>query len=146
MLKLNIGAGNLPQDGFTNHDLVKHRPEIDVSFDLNDELWPVDSDSYDEVEANDVLEHLNNPLQAINEIHRILKTGGIFTAKCCGWKNPNFWVDITHKKAFDVRSMDYLDPTTALGGEYVYYTDKKWKLLMAEEDRNHNPRFRLEKI
>lgn len=128
------------------HDLTKHRKEIEVVFDLNLLNWPIEDESFDYVEAMDVLEHLDNPLQAINEIHRILRPNGIFYAKCCGWKNPNFHIDLTHKHAFDVHSMDYIDPETVSGKEYGYYTERKWKILLAEEDRNRNPHFKLQAI
>lgn len=143
-MKINLGCGNLILDG-QNHDLVKHRPEVNIAFDLN-KKFPLENNTYDEVVCNDVLEHLDNPLETINEIHRILKKGGILTCKCCGWKNPNFWVDITHKKAFDIRSMDYLDPETELGKEYGYYTNRKWKIIYAIEDRGKNPQFKMQKI
>ena len=146
MRSLNLGAGNSILVGFDNHDFKKHRDEIDIVFDLDKFPYPILDNTYNNVRAIDVLEHLENPLEAVNEIHRILKPNGVFFAKCCGWKNPNFWVDITHKKAFDINSMDYLDIDTDLGKQYDYYTDRKWKILLKVEDRNKNPQFKMKKI
>jgi len=145
--KLNLGCGNCilnPQE-WENHDLIKHRKEIVLTFDLN-KKFPLNDNLYDEVRCDDVLEHLDNPLKTINKIHRILKLNGILQAKCCGWQNSNYWVDITHKKAFDIKSMDYLDPTTELGRIYGYYTQKKWRILDKHYDRHKNPIFKMEKI
>ena len=128
-MRLNLGAGNRIENGWDNHDIAKHRSEINLVFDLDKFPYPIKDNTYDEIKAIDVLEHLNNPLQAMNEIHRILKPNGILFAKCCGWKNPNFWVDITHKKAFDIQTMDYLVLDTAIEKEYSYYTDKKWRYV-----------------
>jgi len=144
---LNLGCGNCildPQE-WENHDLIKHRKEIVLTFDLN-KKFPLNDNLYDEVRCDDVLEHLDNPLKTINKIHRILKLNGILQAKCCGWQNSNYWVDITHKKAFDIKSMDYLDPTTELGRIYGYYTQKKWRILDKHYDRHKNPIFKMEKI
>ena len=143
---LNVGAGNDIKDGWVNHDLYKHRDEIDLWFDLNQFPYPDADETYEEVSAWDVLEHLDYPIKVMNEIHRILKKDGIFTAKCCGWQNPNYWVDLTHKHAFDIRSMDYLDPTTELGERYGYYTNRKWKILNKRYDHHKNLIIKMQKI
>ena len=93
-MRINLGAGNDILEGWQNHDIRKHRPEIDVIFNLDKFPWPLDDKIYDEVRAWDVLEHLSNPLKVMDEIWRILKPKGIFTAKVCGWKNPNFYVSL----------------------------------------------------
>ena len=58
-MKLNLGAGNDILDGFENHDITK-LPGIDVVFDLNQYPWPWNDDAFEEVVANDLLEHLDN--------------------------------------------------------------------------------------
>ena len=145
-MRLNLGAGNDVLEGWMNHDITKHRPEIGLVFDLNIIPWEFSDEFCDEVRAWDVLEHLYEPLRVMDEIHRILKPNGIFTAKCCGWQNPNYWVDLTHKHAFDIRSMDYLDPTTELGQIYGYYTQRKWKILDKRYDRHKNLIIKMQKI
>ena len=128
-MKINLGAGNDIQEGWVNHDIKAHREEIKVIFDLNNFPYPIEDEYYDEVRAWDVIEHLDEPLKVMDEIHRILKPNGIFTAKACGWENPNYWVDITHKHGFDIKSFDYLVSDTEIGRIYNYYTNKKWKYL-----------------
>ncbi len=47
----------------------------DIVCDLHDIKW--DSDYFDTVIATEVLEHLHEPKKAIDEIHRVLKKGGV---------------------------------------------------------------------
>ena len=144
---INLGAGNdvLDTNVWINHDLKKHRPEIEVSFDLEDIPWPLDDNTFDEVRMFDVLEHLNNIVGVMDEVWRILKPDGILDCKVCGYKNENFWVDPTHKHAFAPNSMDYFDPTTSIGQIYDFYTDKKWKIVGFSE-KNNNYYWRLKPI
>lgn len=127
MIKINLGAGNTIKSGYLNHDIIKHRSEIDIVFDLNLPEWPLGYDSYDYIRAIDVIEHLESPLNFMNNCWKILKPDGVLFLKACGWQNPNFWVDITHHRAFDIKSFDYFVSSTAMGQVYSYYTDKKWE-------------------
>jgi len=141
-MKINLGAGNDIQDPniYVNHDIIKHRPEIDVNFDLNDKNW---SSSYqvhnfEEIRAWDVIEHLEDPINFMNNCWEMIAKDGVLKIKACGWKNPNFYVDITHKKPFDIKSFDYFDIETDIGKEYSYYTSKKWKIIEKGWDRKGN--------
>ena len=160
--KINLGAGNIIMDTkeWINHDLIKHRDEIDVCFNLNekdwfgfilnyvedyikhkDEVskWLGKAIEFDEIRAWDVLEHLDDPINFFNNCWDLLKKDGILDMKVCGWQNPNAHVDLTHKRAgFDIRSFDYLDSSTELGGEYSYYVNKKWKIIDKHYDRKNN--------
>jgi SAM-dependent methyltransferase len=52
-------------------------PEPDLIVDLNrDALGPVPSESEDFIVCSHVLEHLANPLRAIDDFHRVLRPGG----------------------------------------------------------------------
>jgi len=160
MIKLNLGAGNDIQEGYINHDLRKHRPEIDITWDLNEKNWRkilepeilFESEiekgwmlKFDEIRAWDVIEHLNDPINFMDNCWDLLHDrGAILNLKACGWQNPNFNVDITHKNhGFDIKSFDYFDPDTELGKEYGYYTDKKWKILEKKYDKRKNVLIRL---
>ena len=130
-MKLNLGAGNDIQNGYLNHDIIKHRPEVDVVFDLNEKDWSKFYNAYDfdEIRAWDVIEHLEDPINFMDNCWRLLKSDGILKIKACGWNNPNFYVDITHKRPYDIKSFDYFCVDTLIEKEYSYYTDKKWRYL-----------------
>ena len=73
--KINLGAGREIKDGFINHDITR-LDGIDVVHDLNVFPWPWDDCSMDYILMQDVLEHLDDIVKPMNELHRILKPGG----------------------------------------------------------------------
>jgi len=141
-MKLNLGCGNDIKEGYINHDLRKHRKEVDLEFDLNiddwTELWIkeppnikrlVEPNSFDEIRVWDVLEHLDDCINFMNNCWELLGEDGILDIKVCGYQNESFHIDPTHKKGYHVRSFDYFVPETPLGKSYGFYTDKKWNFI-----------------
>ena len=128
---LNLGAGNHIWSGATNHDLRKHRPEIDVAHDLNDLPWvPWADDSFDEIGASSVFEHLEIDLvQTLDECWRILRPGGQLRLKLPFWRHDNAYADPTHRWHYSPRSLDVFVPATKLGTELAFYTDRKWHFV-----------------
>jgi SAM-dependent methyltransferase len=127
---LNLGAGNKLVKGAVQHDRTKHRPEIDVVWDLNDLPWPWDDSSFDMVVACAVFEHLRNDLvMTVNECWRILRPGGVLHMKLPFWKSDNAYRDPTHYWRFSLRTCDLFDPGTKYGQDYAFYTDRKWKII-----------------
>jgi predicted SAM-dependent methyltransferase len=131
MLRLNLGAGDELLEGFVNHDLKKHRPEIDVYGDLNMTPWEWWADDlFCEVQAISVLEHLKLTLiESFDELHRIVAPGGLVKIKFPIETSPFIRWDPTHRWTWAPESLDFLDPTTRLGKVYHYYTDLKWEIV-----------------
>lgn len=130
MEKLNLGAGNHLAPDAVNHNLVKHRPEIDMAWNLNDLPWPWEDESFDLVMASSVFEHLRiDLLTALNECWRILRPGGRLRVKLPHWQHDNAYADPTHWRAYSMRVFDAVDPDTKLGQELIFYTNRKWKIL-----------------
>jgi len=85
-MKINLGSGPAPLEGYINCDLYPSgivvegatdpNKDVDMVFDLNKGL-PFDDSCADEIIAIQVLEHLGNPLALLKEIYRVLKPGGI---------------------------------------------------------------------
>ena len=80
IMKLNLGCSGQVMAGFeiVNVD-IRDLPGVDVIYDLERTPWPWPDRSVDEVFAAHVLEHLRNPIAAMQEIHRVLKPGGKVT-------------------------------------------------------------------
>ena len=77
-IRLNLGCSSDLFDtaeGWVNVD-CRTLPGVDVVADLAAVPWPWADCSVDEVYASHVLEHLDDPLSAMQEIARILKPGG----------------------------------------------------------------------
>jgi SAM-dependent methyltransferase len=127
---LNLGAGNKPQAGAVNHDLRKHRPEIDVAWDLNELPWPWADGSFDKIVARAVLEHLDIDLvHSLDECWRILRPGGSIYLKLPHWKSELAHSDPTHRWFFALGSFDQFDPDKRRGREYAFYTERRWRIV-----------------
>jgi hypothetical protein len=54
-----------------------HGPDPDLNLNVDvDRLGPIEDASFDAVIASHVIEHLANPLRALQEFHRVLRPGG----------------------------------------------------------------------
>ena len=98
----------------------------DVVHDLEVIPYPFANDDFELVEADHVLEHLDNPFQVMKEIHRITKDGGKVVIK-----TPHFSRGFTHpehKRGFDVTSPFYFDPTFLGGYQGVTYELDRFKI------------------
>lgn len=129
---LNLGCGNkiLKGPGVVNHDRIKHRPEVNCVWDLNDLPWPWEDNTFELVIACAVLEHLPMTLiQSMNECWRILKPGGRIRVKVPWCRSEQSYSDPTHYWQFSLRTFDFFDPNTKFGSGYAFYPTRKWKLL-----------------
>jgi len=127
---LNLGAGNKLVPGAVQHDLVKHRPEIDVAWDLNEMPWPWADNSFDLIVARAVFEHLDRDLvRSLNECWRILRTGGRLSIKLPYWQADAAYEDPTHRWFFTLGSLDQFDPDTTRGKQYAFYSTRKWRIV-----------------
>jgi len=75
-LRLNLGSGGRPKDGYVNVDVNPSAPRVGKVHDLNGYPWPFDSDLVDEIVMEHCLEHLIDRNRAVKEVHRILKKNG----------------------------------------------------------------------
>jgi SAM-dependent methyltransferase len=72
---LDVGAGGRRiTPGVVTFDAFPG-PEVDVTGDIHG--MPLDDNSFDCVFCTGTLEHVRDPWQAVREIHRVLKPGGI---------------------------------------------------------------------
>ena len=115
MKVLELGAGSVPIEGATHHDRVKHSYYIDVAHDLDITPWIWENNSWDEIYAIDVFEHLNlDIVEWLSECHRILSEGGKLIMRLPAWDNELSYRDPTHKKVFHHETFDYFDPEKEL--------------------------------
>ena len=79
-MKLNLGCGKNPKEGFVNID-YKPGEGVDIVYDLN--VLPLDfeDNSVDFVLASYIFEHLKEWTEMVKEIHRILKPGGFLKVR-----------------------------------------------------------------
>jgi SAM-dependent methyltransferase len=98
---------------------INPRTVADVIHDLNAVPYPFSDNEFDIIIAEHVLEHLGNLIQIVEELHRILKPGGLLYVEVPHFSNSGFFTDPTHTHAFSTKSFDYFIPGTHLY-EYSY--------------------------
>ena len=105
--RLNLGCGRFPKPGFVNVDWVD-APGVDVVHDLADLPYPFEDASFDQIEADHVIEHLPEVFRVMAEIHRLLRPGGRAVLRVPhfsrGFSHPE------HKRGFDATFPYYFDP------------------------------------
>ena len=109
MKKLNLGCDFDYKKGYVNLD--RHQDKNvhpDVVWDLNNYPYPFEDNTFDEIFASHILEHLDDPLKTMNELWRISKSDAIINIKVPYWTSYNTWVDLTHKRAFTYNSFSQL--------------------------------------
>ena len=72
----------------------------DVVHNLDVYPWPFENNEFDVVHLDNVLEHLNDIVRAMQEIHRISKAGATVTIIVPYFRSKWACVDPTHKHFF----------------------------------------------
>lgn len=131
---LIVGCGNRPRGGAVNLDVCL-LPGVDVVHDLDSFPYPFEDESFDSIEAEDVLEHVVHFVAVVNELGRILKKGGKLWVRGPHCNYPEqVWADPTHLRAFAPRTFDNFDPDTRDGKLYGHYFGTvKFKVLERRE-------------
>lgn len=120
--KLNLGAGDDIRKGWVNHDQVQS-PGIDHVFDLNKAPYPLEDETFDLVLASHVLEHVNPIFPCIEEIYRIIKSGGLFVIRVPHYASNCCYGDLSHVRATGYQTFQHL-----ADDEYCrLYGLSKWK-------------------
>lgn len=106
---LDLGCGNKKRIGSIGID-INPNTDADIVHDLNQFPYPFDSSTFDEIYADNVIEHLDNVLKVMEELHRISKPGGILIIKVPYFRSRFAYIDPTHKHFFTTESFTYFDP------------------------------------
>ena len=103
MKRLNLGAGSDVKQGYVNLD-INAGQGIDVVHDLNIFPYPFPDNSFDEILAYSILEHVDDLMKTMAELHRILKPGGRLDVIVPHYNGPIAWGNPTHVRTFTYES------------------------------------------
>jgi SAM-dependent methyltransferase len=103
--KLNLGAGKDIRSDYINVDYKKFAG-IDVVHNLNKIPYPFKDNKFDEILMMNILEHLDNPLEIMMEIHRISRDGALVTINVPHFSSPTAWGDLEHRKPYSYFTFD----------------------------------------
>lgn len=111
---LELGCGQKKIVAHSTSVDLNPRSRADVIHDLNRIPYPFANDSFDIVIAEHVLEHLENVIATVEEVHRICRPNALFCVEVPHFSSSEFFTDPTHRHSFSTRSFDYFVPGTDL--------------------------------
>ena len=106
MVKLDIGGGFNPKEGFKSVD-----KSVGSSYQINleNERLPFEDETIEEIYTNHTLEHIENIAWVMNEMWRVLKWGGKLEIIVPHHESTIAFQDPTHKRFFNAQSMKYFE-------------------------------------
>ena len=120
---LDVGCGSAKYPGATGID-VSPDTSADIVADLDETPWPVEDDSFDQILLQDVIEHLENPLDALAELHRIGRPGARIHIRTPHFSSVLAYSDVTHRHALSVLAIkSFAEPL------FAHYTDVRFRLV-----------------
>jgi SAM-dependent methyltransferase len=121
--KLHLGCGKDIIPGFINLDSIK-LPGVDVVYDLNKFPWPFKNNSFDYILAKSTLEHLEDLIKVMEEVHRISKKDAIIEIIVPHFASLGAYIDPTHKLFFSYYTFDYFTENF----DYNFYSKARFKI------------------
>jgi hypothetical protein len=123
-LKLDIGCGPNPKEGYEGVDIYSFDGKVKHVFDLRKPHWNIFKDnSVEAVNCTHFLEHLTNydnrweRVHFFNELYRIMRKGSSMNLVFPHWCSNRYYGDPTHKEPFSEMAF--------------YYLDKNWRMANA---------------
>ncbi|RKS83219.1 hypothetical protein BDK61_2555 [Haloarcula quadrata] len=116
--KVLLGCGQIEREGWYGVDIVD-TPECDQVVDLDTEKWDLPSDHFTHIRAINVFEHLENPINFVEEVHRIGTDGAVVEVTGPHRSSQN-WTDPTHKRLLGTGTFsNYFTEQ----GDFNFYSD-----------------------
>ena len=105
-LSLNLGCGLRRKEGFFGVDRIP-LPTVDIVADLNERLADLPDESVERVFSRHTLEHVENFLPLMAELHRVLRPNGTIEIIVPHFSNPYGNSDPTHVRIFGLYTFFY---------------------------------------
>jgi SAM-dependent methyltransferase len=105
MKKLDFGCGQTKEPGYVGMDIFPGEG-VDVIHDFDVFPYPFADNTFDEIVSKSSLEHVDDFIATVVELHRILKPGGILEIWVPHYSGPDAYRDPTHKTFFAYTTFD----------------------------------------
>lgn len=141
MDKLNLGCGRELLPGFVNVDKQPlHEVSRDfIQHDLEITPLPFQDETFSEIQASQLMEHIRNFPELMNECHRILKPGGTLDIDSPVYPHKQCFQDPTHVRFFTEETWAYFLRGHVLGRFGESYGFKMFSTLST--GRNPDPAY-----
>ena len=116
---LDVGCGNQKRPHAIGVD-CNPNTSADIIHDLNVFPYPFEDSVFDEIYADNVMEHLDNVIRVMEELHRISQPNGRIKVIVPYFRSQWACIDPTHKHYFTADSFNYFDPSHMMHTRYNY--------------------------
>ena len=123
---LHLGCGKKKYPGSFGVDLGE-ATAADLNWDLDRRPWPLPDGAFGKVYLVNVLEHLEDVVATMEEVHRVCRPGAEVVILAPFASSHHLWTDPTHRRAFLSRSFQYFSDRFA--DEQFGYTRARFDLL-----------------
>lgn len=120
---LDVGCGRAKYPGATGID-VSPETDAEIVSDLDELPWPIEDNSFDQILLQDVIEHLEDPLGALGELHRVGRPAARIHIRTPHFSSVLAYGDSTHRHVFSVLAIkSFAEPL------FEHYTDARFRLV-----------------
>jgi len=116
---LDLGCGTRKRPGAIGLD-INPQCNADIIHDLSRFPYPFEDNSFSEVYVDNVLEHLDDVIRTMEELHRICLDGALVKVIVPYFRSHWAFIDPTHRRYFTVDSFAYFDPDSPISLIYPY--------------------------
>jgi predicted SAM-dependent methyltransferase len=116
---LDVGCGPSKYPGSIGLD-VNRDTAADVICDLDRGRLPFRDNSFDEVRAVHLIEHVENAIATVEEMHRVTRPGGMIFVVTPHYTDISSYTDPTHRRHLSTESFHYFYPGGKHGEESWY--------------------------
>ena len=124
---LHLGAGRKYRPDAVNVDVVAATGP-DLLYNLDVRPWPLPDGHFREILAYDVIEHLDDVVRSMEEVHRVSEDGAVVKITVPHFSCANAFTDITHRHYFSAASFNYFTGDN----EFDFYTDRRYRKQAAK--------------
>ena len=124
MRVLDVGCGHDKLPGAIGIDRSADTL-ADVVHDLDQVPWPFETGEFHRIRCQDVIEHLDDIIQTMDELHRLLRPGGRVSIRVPHFSSVQAFTDPTHRHFFASGSFGYFTADS----RYPHYTSSHFRLV-----------------
>lgn len=118
-----MGCGRAKTPGAIGVD-ANRQSDADLLHDLEMVPYPFRDNSFERVICNGIIEHLDDVVAVMEELHRICCSGAVISITTPYFTSVDAFTDPTHKHYFSSRSFDYF---TGDFPEYSFYSRVRFR-------------------
>lgn len=110
-MTLDIGCGKRKVEPDAIGIDISPDSAADVVWNLDDIPWPLESNRFTRIHMSHIIEHVDDALQAMAEVHRVAQDGARVFVTTPHFSSHNSYTDPTHKRHLTAASFEYFGGT-----------------------------------